>query len=309
MPPTYKQRIQRKCFAACAREWADLPEACPVPPFCIGPTTKESVVDSHAESGRMSSAYDYFMRCCLQLCNDQGDLTGDVDDCYPCPSEFDELIPDPGNQETFEDDEEFSLCVTGGVPPYTWTLLDDDCVTMGESITACNTFQAGPDACCGVEALIEDDCGNSTKVGARGVGGQWHLTGLKTCEITGPAFQQWDVKYGKWKIEEMYLHRYVVAGDFVCPGGCPGYHEARRVQHCTDVFCENYSNCDPVVGCLIASACVDDIRKADICTDIVKTTEDSGSAPQCAEGYYHECNWYAHKWCLTQRDVYEWRCP
>jgi len=308
MPATAKQKIQRKCFTLCAREWNDLPEACPPPPFCDGPSTRESVADAHAESGRMSSAYDYFMRCCMQLCDENGDITGDIDDCYPCPPEFDELIPDPGNQETFVDDEEFELCVTGGVPPYTWTLIDGDCVEMEESITACTTFQAGPDACCGVEALVEDSCGNSTMVGARGVNGLWVLTDIKTCPIDGPHDGVWTVIYGKWKVWENDQHWNPNQGVVRCPGKCAPVWSAFYANNCTEIFCLNNPDCDPVAGCDIATACVWDLRKDDVCTNLVQTESWAGLTQYCTEEYHNWCSSNTDRWCIQFRKVYEWRC-
>ena len=89
----------RDCFIQCAARWSTLPDACADIPVCDPSSSKERIYDAKVEAGVSCSAYDLYMRCCMQNCvtidisgpggvTYSGGVIPDDEPCFPCDSDF-----------------------------------------------------------------------------------------------------------------------------------------------------------------------------------------------------------------------------
>jgi len=312
MPATYKQRIQRKCFAGCARAWNDLPDECPEAPDCGGAAAKESVIAAHDEAGVMSSSYDFFMRCCLQLCDDEGNVTGDPTTCYPCDPNFDPLIEDPDNPETVDPGDVFNLSVEGGTAPYTWEWSSDPCGTFIGSPGATITVTAPWAGCCAGEFLVTDACNVEIYVGFRIVPGQWTELPTTACVMYGPETAQWERIHGIWKIEERLVFNTTGGCSDGCCWWCIPLYDRMYAWFCGQFDCTDSTKspyCDEDVGCQVANACIsENVRlgtcytPGDICPIIGEDCGDPEESDECG------ITDFPTLFCLRYRRNYIWEC-
>lgn len=292
--PTPAQAKNRRCFQACVAAWNALPAECPPAPHCGGVTTKESVYEWKQGRGVLSSYYDMFLRCCLGLCDDTGALVGDVNTCWPCPPEFDSLTPDPGNPETISESGSAVLCVTGGVPPYSWVRIYGDCISPASGSGACITATHVSAGCCGAEWEVTDACGNKTYVGVRGTWGRWVLTARQDCPFYGYLDSTNCAWLGVWRVCETVDQCGTISWESATQEDC-FTRLAQEADYC-DGKCSTGTYCDPVLGCEIPMACIYD-KRAPFCDP-----ENSCTIPGMEEYGSWVCR------CIKERTVYHWEC-
>lgn len=86
----------RDCFAACAERWNNLPDICGDDQTCDPTSSKERVLDAKADAGVSCSAFDLYMRCCMQNCgiiqvsgpggvSYSGGVIPEAESCFKCP--------------------------------------------------------------------------------------------------------------------------------------------------------------------------------------------------------------------------------
>jgi hypothetical protein len=310
MSISLKQRRQRKCFAGCAQAWNNLPDECPAAPDCGGTATKKSVYDHHQDLGIQSSYYDFFMRCCLQLCDANGVLTGDVNSCWPCDPTEDPVAPDPANPEVVQFNDLVTFGVIHGVGPYLWEWASEPCGTMSDTEGEQIDVQMPASGCCWGRMFVTDACGDMAHIGFRIDDGSWVLLDEKVCYINGPQTDVDIIISAEYKIWEVLGHENCGSSTDRCCEGCEAVFSYYSDPCCAAFNCQgdNYPGCDHEVGCDVLYACITENRRQGNCyytTSHCYPVEDYCCQPPdtCCKG-----GLFKVKFCLKRRDVFLWTC-
>jgi len=154
-----------------------------------------------------------------------------------CPADP-TLTYDSGNPATIAREGEASIAVTGGCPPYTWSVTGTGfSFANSETETTSNTLAADATACGTAKILVSDYCDDSVIGYVRCTTGQWVAITFNSCVVTG-SVTEGDNKTrieGKYKLYEDWG---------VCQSGTGPYDLCAVFDGCSED-----TDCHSVMGC------------------------------------------------------------
>lgn len=96
----------------------------------------------------------------------------------------------PTNPEDMAQNSSASICVTGGTPPYAWSIAGSGfSLAISQTNGLCNTVNTGETSCGSAEITVSDKFGSVTTGAMRSGTGVWVMPGAPyqgECIIPGP---------------------------------------------------------------------------------------------------------------------------